>query len=101
MHQLASITGQKQFIEKFKTHEEVLHISVNSTLGKHTPARCDGKNEPSLYDSIPEQPTIEFAGKQGHGLILCIKEGRDEWRVQYDDVLVILEDQLCVSVCKR
>ena len=79
--------------------EGVLSVSINSTLGKHLPNTTlddiQRQNSPSPGSHIINRRSA------GKALILCNMKGRPDWKIQYEDALHILQNQLglAVSIC--
>lgn len=99
MNQLAHIGSQAQLVEKLKSDEDILHISVNSTQGKHLPDENCAKLD-TLEQHRFHQTSKDVTG-QGRALIFCIKEDREDWRTQFDYAHYVLQHQLGLNVSYR
>lgn len=72
-------------------------ISINSTLGKHLP------NQDILLSHTTsltnrQEPPVNKLNSRGHGLIICTREGREDWEIQLEDAVFLLQNQLGLEV---
>ena len=80
-------------IDNLCCRDEVKQVSVNSTLGKHL---TSGAHH-FLGDACKERHAITGCSR-GKALIICNREGRDQWQVQFDDAKYIMESQFGLKV---
>lgn len=80
-------------INHLRREDNVISLSVNSTLGRNFPMAAN----PVL--PLSEQYMTVISGHQrGKALLICMKEGRENWEVQFNDSKFILEEQFGLEV---
>ena len=99
MRELLPTDQLESFIRNTCQSNGVQSVTINSTLGKQLPnttlTDLHRRNLPTA-----ECHLIEKVG-QGNALILCNKTGRPDWKFQYEDVLYILQNQICLEVSRK
>lgn len=73
---------------KLQNNTAVNYIHVNSTLGRHFPAR----NHKQYLD----HPII--SGRRGKALIICTRQEREGWEGEYQNAKKVLRDQFGLQV---
>lgn len=97
-HEALPINDTCKLIDVLCHDENIHHVTVNSTLGKHyiskTERLCFGQSEDSSN-------TYLISGdERGKALIICTKERRGDWEIQHKDVVVVLEKHLGLKVVR-
>lgn len=76
-------------VDQLRHDDGTMSVTVNSTLCSHL-----GAKEPTGERLI----VTGSSSKRGKALLLCNKEGRRDWKIQYDDALHILGQQFGMQV---
>lgn len=84
--------GISNLIEIFCHDENVHHVTVNSTLGKHYVS----ETRRLCWDSSSSY--LISGDQRGQALVLCTKQKRDDWECQHDDAVSLLEKHLGLKV---
>lgn len=82
-------------VKELLLDETVDSVTVNSTCGKHYVSESDRLCMSTLDTSTTQ---IINGENRGRALILCNKKDTAGWEVQYNDAMLILENQLGLEV---
>lgn len=83
-------------IDTLRRLPHIDEVSVNSTLARHFDA-VRMKESHQLADTRREKVIKSDSVKKS--LIVCYREGREDWQKQYNDAKELLEDTLGFQVC--
>ena len=84
-------------IEKLRMDSTVECISMNSTLGKHLPNQDFLLSHPNSLTN-QQEPVTNNLDRNGSGLIICTREEREDWEIQLEDAMFLLQNQLGLEV---